>query len=253
LPRPASAKADGRYREAVKRLRPFWLALGFLTTLPVPDLAEVDSAEMRGASAYYPLVGWVIGAILALAWMFINRLSAGLGAALLLAAWLALTGMLHLDGLLDSADALLASRSPQERLRILGDVHHGSFAFGAGAVFLITKWQLLASLHSPWPLLFAPVAARFWVLPVLNAFPAARPEGLGATARQGRWPLAALFSLPVLLLAPLAFAFSGAAVFLLALWASRRLGGGLSGDVYGALIELAEAIFILITILNMTV
>ncbi len=238
---------------AMLRFRPFWLALGFLTTLPVPDVGKVQPGERRAASAYYPLVGWVVGAVLALAEFATSGLPDGLAAALVLAVWLGVTGMLHFDGLLDSADALLAPRPPRERLQILGDVHHGSFALGTGMVFLITKWQLVASLHSSWTLLFAPVAARFWVLPVLNAFPPARPEGLGATARQGRWSLGALFTLPVLLLAPVPFIVSGAATFLLAAWASRRLGGGLSGDVYGALIELAEVTFIFISILNIII
>jgi len=223
----------------VKRLRPFWLALGFLTTLPVPDLGEVRPGEMKEASAFYPLVGWVIGFLLALAAWLLQSLPAGLAGAVLLALWLALTGMLHLDGLLDSADALLAMRPVAERLRILGDVHHGSFALGAGFVHLLLKWQLLTLLD--WrAVLLAPVMARFWVLPVLNLFPAARPEGLGATARQGRLGPALLFVAPAALWAPLPFLLSGAFVLLTALWASRRLGGGLSGDVYGALIELGE-------------
>ncbi len=225
-------------------LRPFWLALGFLTTLPVPDPGGVEPGEMKRASAFYPLVGWIIGGLLLLVSHLAAPMPDGLRAALLLAAWLALTGMLHLDGLLDSADALLAMKSVPERLRILGDVHHGSFAFGAGFAFLLLKWQAL--VWADWSgVLLAPVIARFWLLPVLNLFPAARPEGLGATARQGRWLPALFFALPAALAAPLVFAAVGAFVLLTALWASRRLGGGLSGDVYGALIELGELVVLL--------
>ncbi|WP_457638155.1 adenosylcobinamide-GDP ribazoletransferase [Oceanithermus sp.] len=223
----------------MKYLRPFWLALGFLTTLPVPRLGEVKPGEMKAASAYYPLVGWIIGALLAAAAWLLHTQPAGLAAALLLALWLLLTGMLHLDGLLDSADALLAMKPVEERLRILGDVHHGSFAVGAGFVHLLLKWQLL-SLVDWRAVLLAPVVARFWVLPALNLFPSARPEGLGATARQGLLLPAVLIALPAAILAPSPFFLSGAFVLLTAWWASRRLGGGLSGDVYGALIELGE-------------
>jgi len=223
----------------VKRWRPFWLALGFLTTLPVPGLGKVEPGEMKEASAYYPLVGWIVGLVLAAAAWLLQSLPDGLAGAFLLAIWLGLTGMLHLDGLLDSADALLAMRPVAERLRILSDVHHGSFALGVGFVHLLLKWQLL-TLADWRAALLAPVMARFWVLPVLNLFPAARPEGLGATARQGRlWP-ALLFVAPAALWAPLPFLLSGVFVLLAARWAARRLGGGLSGDVYGALIELGE-------------
>ena len=225
----------------VKRLRPFWLALGFLTTLPVPDLGEVKPGEMKTASAYYPLIGWIVGALLAVAAWLLQPLPDGLAAALLLALWLALTGMLHLDGLLDSADALLAMKPVAERLRILGDVHHGSFALGVGFVHLLLKWQLL-TLTDWRAVLLAPVIARFWVLPVLNLFPAARPEGMGATSRQGRVLPALLVVLPAAVFAPLPFLLGGAFVLLTAKWASGRLGGGLSGDVYGALIELGETV-----------
>lgn len=224
--------------------RPFWLALGFLTTLPTPPIGKVAPGEMRRASAFYPLIGWIIGGLLvSAAWLFAN-LPTGLAAGLVLALWLGVTGMLHLDGLLDSADALLAMRPAPERLRILGDVHHGSFAFGVGFAFLLLKWQAIGL--SGWlALLLAPVVARFWLLPLLNLFPAARPEGLGATARQGRWELGLLFALPALVLAPLAFLVTGAWALLVGYWASRRLGGGLSGDVYGAIIETSELAFLL--------
>lgn len=223
----------------MKRLRPFWLALGFLTTLPVPDVGEVKPGEMKAASAFYPLIGWIVGALLAIAAWMLQRLPDGLAAALLLALWLALTGMLHLDGLLDSADALLAMKPVEDRLRILGDVHHGSFALGVGFVHLLLKWQLLALVG--WKaVLLAPVMARFWLLPVLNLYPSARPEGLGATARQGLLLPAALIVLPAAIPAPLPFLLGGAFVLLTAKWAASRLGGGLSGDVYGALIELGE-------------
>ncbi len=235
---------------AMSRLRPFWLALGFLTTLPVPDPGEVRPGEMKAASAYYPLVGWILGALLAAAYWLLQDLPGGLAGAMLLALWLALTGMLHLDGLLDSADALLAPRAPAERLRILSDVHHGSFAFGAGFVFLLLKWQTLASLPGPLPLLLAPVAARFWLLPILNLFPAARPEGMGATARQGRVGPGLVFAAPLAVLAPLPALGAGILVFLLALWAARRLGGGLSGDVYGALVETGELVFLFICLIR---
>ncbi len=223
----------------MKRLRPLWLALGFLTILPVPDIGEVKPGEMKAASALYPLIGWIIGALLAIAAWLLQPLPDGLAAALLLALWLALTGMLHLDGLLDSADALLAMKPVADRLRILGDVHHGSFAFGVGFVHLLLKWQLLAL--ADWrAVLLAPVMARFLVLPVLNLFPPARPEGLGATARQGLLLPAALIALPAAILAPLPFLLGGAFVLLTAKWAAKRLGGGLSGDVYGALVEFGE-------------
>jgi adenosylcobinamide-GDP ribazoletransferase len=221
-------------------MRPFWLAVGFLSTFPVPKLGEVKAGEMRSASAYYPLVGYLIGAVLALVFWLTQGLPDGLQGALLLGLWLGLTGMLHLDGLLDSADALLAMKPPGERIKILGDVHLGSFAFGVGFVHLLLKWQLLAALTAPWLLLVVPALARFALLIPMNFYPSARAEGLGALSREGRIGLGLLFVLPAMMFFPLETVGIVGFLWLLAGWAAKRLGGGLSGDVYGAMIELGE-------------
>ncbi len=227
-------------------MRAFWVALGFLTTLPVPGAGRVAPGELGRAAALFPLVGWVIGALL-----YGGRLllpgPEGLAAGLLLALWLFLTGMLHLDGLLDTADAVFAARSPEARRQILADVHLGSFAFGVGFVHLLLKWQAIAAAPAS-ALLFAPVVARFWLLPLMNLFPAAKREGLGASARSGRWLWGALFALPLLFFTPLAFLLAGLFGALVAGVIARRLGG-LAGDAFGALIEVTELVFLLVTVL----
>ncbi len=225
-------------------MRPFWLALSFLTVLPAPGVGRVAPGEMRRASGFFPLVGWLVGAALWAA----DRLLAGpwppgLRAAAVLALWLGITGFLHLDGLLDAADALLAPVDRARRLAILDDLRVGSFAFGVGAAHLLLKHQAIAAAD-PRALLLAPAFARFAVLLPMNLFPAARPEGLGARAREGNLGLGLLFALPALALAPVAAGLGLAAVLFLALFAHRRLGG-LSGDVYGALVELGELAFLL--------
>lgn len=181
-------------------MRAFWLALGFLSTLPVPNLGEVREGEMRQASVFYPAVGYIVGAILAGVGWLSGFLPDGVQGALLLGAWLWLTGMLHLDGLLDSADALLAMKSPSRRLQILSDVHLGSFAFGVGFAVLLLKWQLLASQPHGLALLCIPALVRFALLVPMQLYPAARPEGLGARAKEGRVWAALLWALPAIVL-----------------------------------------------------
>ncbi|RDI94731.1 adenosylcobinamide-GDP ribazoletransferase [Meiothermus sp. QL-1] len=227
-------------------MRSFWLAVGFLTTFPTPPLGPVRPEEMRAASAFYPAAGYLIGAGLALLAWLTAALPAGLQGALLLAAWLAFTGMLHLDGLLDAADALLAPKPPAERLRVLADVHLGSFAFGVGFAVLLLKWQLLAAYATPWLLLCLPAIVRFALLLPMNLFPAAKPEGLGARSREGRVLPAFLLALPAILAFPWVALGVVLAVLLLARWAAARLGGGLTGDVYGMLVELGEVAGLLV-------
>lgn len=229
-------------------MRPFWLAVGFLTTFPIPPLGEVRDGEMKAASAFYPAAGYLVGAVLALVAWLTAALPDGLQGAMLLAVWLACTGLLHLDGLLDSADALLAMKPPAQRLRILGDVYLGSFAFGVGFVVLLLKWQLLAAAPSPWLLLALPAVVRFALLLPMNLFPAARPEGLGARSREGRVVPALLMALPALVAFPWVALAVIVTMLLLAYWAAGRLGGGLSGDVYGMLVELGELAGLLVAV-----
>lgn len=244
------------------------LALTFLTILPLPHVGEVREGEFARASGFYPLAGYAVGGVVALVWLLARwlHLPPGVGAALEVAAWLAVTGMLHFDGLIDAADALFVMKSPAERLRILGDVHVGAFGLASGVTALLIRYSLLQALPTAWPLVVAPVAARLVVLWPMNRYPAARQESLGARSREGWWPVACLVALPALLVPQhwpgaalpgfiavlLGFAAALLAVLRVAAFAARRLGGGLNGDVYGACIEVAElaALTTLVTLAN---
>lgn len=225
-------------------LRAAHLALTFLTTLPLPHVGEVGRGEFRRASGFYPLAGYVVGGAVALVLWGVSALGlpSGVGAALALAAWLTVTGMLHFDGLVDAGDALLVMKSPARRLEILADVHVGAFGLATGTVALLLKWSALAALPNPLAVIGAAVAARLAVLLPMNLYPAARAESLGARSREGWWSMGVLVALPALLLphAPVAFLAALAAALLVARFAAGRLGGGINGDVYGAVIEAGE-------------
>ncbi len=244
---PASASPAQTHPHGWKRKQEFkalHLALAFLTTLPLPHVRDVQPGDFARASAYYPLAGYVVGGLVAGLLFLGLPLPPGVVAALGVGLWLLLTGMLHFDGLVDSADALFAMKSPAQRLDILKDVHVGAFGLATGVLALLLLWSLLGA-GLPWyaPLVAA-VVARMVVLMPMNAYPAARQESLGAQSRQGRWGLAFVFALPALLLphAWIAALVALLGVTLAAAWAARRLGGGLSGDIYGLLIVLAEVL-----------
>lgn len=215
-------------------MRPFLAALALLTAFPVRGAFSPE--ELRGSVAFFPLVGYLLGAFLAL-FAFLP-LPPGLLGALLLALWLGLTGFLHLDGLLDSADALLSVKPLEERFAILKDPHLGAFAFGVGGLYLLLKWQALVPPPPPLFLLLLPGFARFLVLPFLNLYPLAR-EGMAALVRGGPLLLPLLLALPFPLLFPLPTLLAVLAAFAVARLALSRLGG-LTGDVLGAMIALAE-------------
>ena len=230
-------------------LRAAHLALTFMTTLPLPHVGEVREGEFSKASGFYPLAGYAVGGVLALVWWICSSLNlpAGVSAALILSAWLWITGMLHFDGLVDSADAIFAMKSPARRLEILSDVHIGAFGLATGIIVLLLKWSLLESVSSVIPLILAPVMARVVLLAPMNFFRAARAESLGARSREGWWPVAVLLSSPLLLVSGGWVVALAALVWsmLVAKFCANRLGGGISGDVYGAIVETAEIVGLL--------
>ncbi|WP_126193921.1 adenosylcobinamide-GDP ribazoletransferase, partial [Thermus scotoductus] len=156
---------------------------------------EAPPEGFRSGTLCFPLAGDALGRPLSL--LALLPLPVGLLAALLLACLLLLTGFLHLDGLLDAADALLGSRPRAERLRILKDPHLGPFAFGVGGLHLLLLWQALALVRDPLFLLFLPGFARFAILPFLNRYPLLH-QGMAGLIRGGPVWGAFLLALPFL-------------------------------------------------------
>jgi adenosylcobinamide-GDP ribazoletransferase len=249
----------------MKNLR---IALSFLTTLPLPHPpAEAFLSGLGRAFAWYPAVGLLLGLLLTGASWLLGQtnLSLAVQAGLLLLAWTLLTGGLHLDGVMDSCDALFAPVSVERRLVILKDVHAG--AFGVIGLFFVLglKWALLASLlgqSSGWlALLLAPVWGRWMLVWAAHRFPyARRDESLGRTMTAGlsrrELLLATFFALAVQagLGVSNLWLFSGLLALplghLLAVWAAGKLGdgltGGLTGDLYGFLCEATEVLVLLL-------
>jgi len=227
-------------------VNPLSLALSFLTILPVRGQGRASHAEFVRSRAWYPVVGAAIGLFWAgLAWgLSRTGWPNGLRGVLLLALPLVLTGFLHFDGLLDSADALLCPRDPPRRLEILKDVHMGSFAFGAGSLWMLLTWQLLSMPSSPWIFLAIPALSRGILLLPIHLFPYARAVDASSFSGPGMsaagWGLATLGTAPFVWFFPLEAAAILCCQLAVAFWASRRLGGGITGDIYGLLLCLSE-------------
>lgn len=230
----------------------FLTAVRFLTVLPIPGAARVTERQLGRAAGWYPLVGALIGAILAAcAWAALLLWSALPAAAVVVTVWVLLTRGLHLDGLADTFDGLGGGATRQRRLEIMKDSRVGSFGVLAVVLCLGLKLSLLAGLPKALDirvLVVVPALGRWAMLGALVGFPAAAPAGLGALVKTHvRWPqllLGSVTSLALawLLLGPRGLAAAAAAVAaggLFALLCSRRLGG-LTGDTYGAICEIGE-------------
>jgi adenosylcobinamide-GDP ribazoletransferase len=228
-----------------------WVALRFLTRLPLPPRDLAEEAWGR-AAVWYPVVGLLIGGVLAGVHGLASSRWEGLPVAVMpLVVWVLLTGGLHLDGWMDTWDALGGGYTPEERWRILKDPRVGAFGVAAAVLLLLWKVAFLTSLPpstAAKALLLAPVWGRWMPVFVAHYVRPARAEGWGARfLRSVRPPHIFLATLLTLGLTWLAAGEPGFWV-LLGVWACGLLGafawqrafGGFSGDLLGALIEGSE-------------
>ncbi|HBM07500.1 MAG TPA: adenosylcobinamide-GDP ribazoletransferase, partial [Pseudomonas sp.] len=119
-------------------MQPFLIALQFLTCLPVRLRGMPEPQQIGRSLLYYPLVGLLLGGMLCLLGVALGNAAPPLKAALLLAAWVWLTGALHLDGLADSADAWLGGFGDRERtLAIMKDPCSGPVAVAVLVLVLL--------------------------------------------------------------------------------------------------------------------
>ncbi|SDL18988.1 adenosylcobinamide-GDP ribazoletransferase [Halarsenatibacter silvermanii] len=265
-----SKKRSFKFDSSVNReLRALISGISFLTRLPLPDFihARMDDQnarlDFRRSLYWFPVVGMLLGAILALIdrpllLIFPRPLAAGL----LLLFYLVLTGGLHLDGLMDSADGLLSGRPPEKIPEIMRDSSSGAFAVLAAIIYLLLKFLCFWLLIDSWRiggLIIMPVISRLIMavglikLPVLSdslaeVFSArlnfARMLHLAAAA------LALILLLPTFDLLPFhVIIISAATALVFTVLISRgviSLLGGMTGDIFGMLNEVDELIVLIV-------
>ncbi len=219
-----------------------WLAFAFLTRLPVPRTTGTPE-DFAAAIRCYPLVGLVIGVLVAGAAWLGARHDPWTGALAGLVVWIAVTGALHLDGLGDVADGVGAAHGDRTRLlAVMRDPHVGSFAVVAITLQLIAKLVLLHALAGDWRVALLPFAARVaplawarWLPPLGTGLGAQVANAVRTRDLTGWLALLALAAVaaPPLLAAPLVVALYG--------WWCRHRLGGVNGDAHGAGIEMVES------------
>jgi adenosylcobinamide-GDP ribazoletransferase len=227
-------------------------ALAFLTPLPVGAAEPPD----RRTLAWFPVVGALIGTVLGCVWWGASKWwPAPVAAGLVVAADLALTGMLHLDGLMDAADGLLPHLSAERRLEVMRQPDVGAFGVAIAVVVIGLRFATLESMR-PNVLLLAGIwcASRTAMAVISGAFPYARAHGLATNVVGGAWRPIGLYGLIAsvslgafaggrLREAAVASVFAGALA--VALLARRRIGG-FTGDVLGAAGVVGETVALLL-------
>ncbi len=233
-------------------------AVQFLTRLPVPHLEDFAPEWLDRGVKYFPLAGLVVGAICAAVLLAASALWNGVLPALLaVAAGIAATGAFHEDGFADFFDAM-GGTTREARLAIMKDSRLGTFGVLALGIAVALKVFALAALPAAVAaaaLVAAHAAARFTAIGVMPFLPYAgdastgKAKPLATNITVFGLAIAACFALPPLLLLPLGAGLTAclagfiAAVFMA--WRAKRLLGGFTGDVLGAIEQSYEIAFLL--------
>jgi len=239
------------------------LAISFLTIIPAYGNRIAGEKDMVNSLYFYPLVGFIIGGVLAFTAYITEYLSLGLaGDALIIVVWIIITGALHLDGLMDSADGLFSGKDREKQLEIMRDSRVGAMGVVILAAVMLLKLTFLNEIpcgDKYWVLLIAAAAGRWAMVYAISFFPYARSEpGLGNSfgGNQDKTKITVVAALILLAGAFLAghsqsliiLAITVVLMMLVARWLAGCLGG-MTGDIYGALCELTETLFIIITVI----
>jgi adenosylcobinamide-GDP ribazoletransferase len=237
-----------------KRFREMREALAFLT--PFPGARRPSARSLR----WFPLVGFLLGLALGGLWWATSRIwPLPVAAAIVVVADLCCTGMLHLDGLADSADGLLPHLSLERRLAVMREPAVGAFGVGAVVMVVLGRWAVLASLR-PAPLLVAALwcVSRTAMAGTVERVPYARADaGLASAFMGSRLSLlfigvvvvlaagvASIWSLPA---GPVAVVGSLGAFGLVVAFAVKRIGG-FTGDVLGAAGMIGETVGLVVAV-----
>jgi adenosylcobinamide-GDP ribazoletransferase len=232
-------------------------AVQFLTRIPVRTRSAVPHDRVL---PWLPIVGALIGAVVGgIAVGLAQLLPTAVSAMCAIGAGLLITGAFHEDGLADVADGFGGGSTPERRMEIMRDSRHGTYGVAALCTSVLLRWvsvAAIASSHAVFAgLLAAHALGRTGAVAAMAVFPPARDAGLGADHARRLRPVATTAGVVTALLivlgatgwwvAPLAAATAAAAgaVSLLAL----RKVGGLTGDVLGAIEQVAECL-VLVTV-----
>jgi adenosylcobinamide-GDP ribazoletransferase len=225
--------------------------LQFTTILPLGKPQDIENFARH--SYLYPFAGYIIGGLVALPVFFIADRT--IAAAVAIALFLLISGAHHFDGLLDLGDGMMAHGDRERRISALKDRQVGAGGIAAGiAVTLLLFAGLLASSSVIYAIIIGDVCAKF-SMAFLTAYGTPFREGMHSYLHHYSQPafpfIAALFCIPLVFLPVSPLKLTGAAVVMVVcpvilFVISKRLFGGVNGDVVGASNEITRACVILI-------
>jgi len=232
-------------------------AFQFLSSFPIKTDEEVRPEVLGKSVAFFPFVGLVFGLILTLSnWILLYVFPKLVADVFLIIILTSLDGGMHLDGFIDTCDGLLGGRGDKNRiLRIMKDSNVGAHGITCATSLFLLKFTLLYSLSGKLKVLVLmamPTLARWAVSLAIVFFPYARNEGTGKVFSDHSGIKEFVVATIIALLTSFWSFFSMVAfagVFMISLIAGRYFSskiGGLTGDIYGALVKVNEIVVLMV-------
>lgn len=234
-------------------------AITFFTRIPAWKIVEIPEDSYRKIICFWPLTGWITGAIMAAVWfIFSAYLPPMLTIVLALVIRILLTGGLHEDGLADFFDGFGGGKTKTDILRIMKDSHTGSYALIGMVLYYLLITNCLISIPKQFIVILFITAdpfSKFSAALLMNSLPYARtqnesksktlydklsPTKLIVTGLFGMLPLFLFFNLIML-----TSALVSILIMILILSFSKKKIGGYIGDICGATALLSELGFYL--------
>ena len=243
-----------------KIIHQFLTALTFMSRIPV-KLKQTSELKLN----YFPLIGFLLAFNIILAnYIFSFIFAVEIRALLLLTVYIYLTGALHLDGLGDFADGFFAGRDRDKTIKIMHDSNSGIFALVTLILVLGLKYLLFKELllrDSIQAVIIMAVLSRYILGYVIIFIEPAESSVMAVALKKSAKKIDLFYSTLVTIFIFILYFYFTESVFLystllslfiisflvfyLARWSHKKLGG-ITGDIYGTIIELGELIFLLI-------
>ena len=231
------------------------LALQFLTRIPINKNIDFNHENIRKSTYYFPYVGILLGALVALSYYIFLPFNKDIASFIGVLMIIILTGGLHLDGLSDTADGFYSARDKEKMLLIMKDSRIGAFGVISLILIILFKYIIISNLDSNvgLVLMLSLGNSRLVVLIQMAYKKTARPGGLGELFSQSKPKKYIIFSIIqyiiIISLINVKFLIPLIGTIILGEIISKityKKIDGFTGDVYGATIELCEALSLLL-------
>lgn len=230
------------------------LGIQFLTRIPIKKEVEFSKRNIRDSLFFFPFIGILIGGLAGLVFYFIGQINIEIATLLTVISLIILTGGLHIDGLSDMLDGFLSNRDREKTLDIMKDSRIGAFGVIGIVLLILGKYVIIKNFTiDMWICIILSIAnSRFIAAMIISSKKTARKDGLGELFHNSKPKRKILYSgliyilillfLNISYIIPLLISYIFAE--LISLWSYKKIGG-LTGDVYGATMEISEIVSLL--------